>query len=65
MTLSDATLALMLSARIHGTDSAVVATAKRCAQRLPRSKRRSMFSLINSPEPLKLVAYVTEHLDLD
>ena len=39
MTLTDAVIALLLTVRIHGTDEAVRATAKRCAKQLPRSKR--------------------------
>ncbi len=63
MTLLDATLAILLAARIHRSDSAIKATAKRCAKRLPRSKRDLMFSIIDSGEPLKLVRYIAEHLD--
>ncbi|MCL6692281.1 hypothetical protein M8R19_26690 [Pseudomonas sp. R3.Fl] len=65
MTLTDATITLLLTAKIHGTDKAVKATAKRCAQALPRSKRDLMFSIINSTEPRKLIAHVAEKLDLD
>ncbi|WP_061561437.1 hypothetical protein [Pseudomonas citronellolis] len=65
MTLTDATIALLLTARIHGTDKAVKATAKRCAQALPRSQRDLMFSIVNSKEPLKLVAHIAENLSLD
>ncbi|HHG5537187.1 hypothetical protein [Pseudomonas aeruginosa] len=63
MNLQDATLALFLAARIHGTNSAIKATAKRCAKQLPRSKRDFMFAIIDSAEPLKLVNYLTDHLD--
>nr|WP_100548320.1 MULTISPECIES: hypothetical protein [unclassified Pseudomonas] len=63
MNLQDATLALFLAARIHGTDSAIKATAKRCAKQLPRSKRDLMFVIVDSNEPLKLVNYLTQHLD--
>lgn len=63
MNLQDATLALFLAARIHGTDSAINATAKRCAKRLPRSKRGLMFAIVDSTAPLKLVNHLTEHLD--
>jgi len=61
--LQDATLALFLAARIHRSNSAIKATAKRCAKLLPRSKRDLMFAIIDSAEPLKLVTYLTEHLD--
>ncbi|AVZ17427.1 hypothetical protein DBA97_03570 [Pseudomonas aeruginosa] len=63
MTLLDATLALLLAAQIHCSDSAIKATAKRCAKRLPRSKRDLMFSIIDSSEPLQLVRYIAENLD--
>ncbi|MDH4874467.1 hypothetical protein E8E91_27025 [Pseudomonas sp. BN515] len=63
MTLLDATIALLLAAQIHCSDRAIKATAKRCAQRLPRSKRDLMFSIIDSTEPLKLVRYIAENLD--
>jgi len=45
--------------RIHGTDNAIKATAKR----LPRSKLDLMFAVVDSNEPLKLVNYLTEHQD--
>ncbi|AWE75009.1 hypothetical protein CSC32_1500 [Pseudomonas aeruginosa] len=41
------------------------ATAKRCSQRLARSKRDLMFTVVNSREPLKLVEHIAQHLDLD
>ncbi|MBN5495441.1 hypothetical protein JY564_03745 [Pseudomonas aeruginosa] len=63
MNLQDATLALFLAARVHGTDNAIKATAKRCAKRLPRSKRDLMFAIVDSVEPLKLVNFLAEHLD--
>lgn len=61
--LQDATLALFLAARIHGSNSAIKATAKRCGKLLPRSKRDLMFAIVDSAEPLKLVNYLAEHLD--
>ncbi|MCT5519317.1 DUF7740 domain-containing protein [Pseudomonas aeruginosa] len=63
MNLQDATLALFLAAKIHRTDNAIKATAKRCAKHLPRSKRDLMFSIIDSPEPLKLIKYIADNLD--
>ena len=39
MNLTDATLVLLLAARIHGTDEAVRASAKSVVKKLPRSKR--------------------------
>lgn len=64
MTLSDATLALLLSARIHGTDAAVRATAKRCVKLLPRSKRDLLYKVIESRSPLELVASLARELEL-
>ncbi|WP_079752833.1 hypothetical protein [Pseudomonas aeruginosa] len=64
MTLTDATIALLLAARIHGTNAAVQATAKRCSQRLPRSKRDLMFTVMNSRESLRLVEHIAQNLDL-
>jgi hypothetical protein len=63
LTLQDATLALFLAARIHGKNSAIKVTAKRCAKLLPRSKRDLMFSIVDSNEPLKLINYLAENLD--
>ncbi|KSQ24973.1 hypothetical protein FA454_14465 [Pseudomonas aeruginosa] len=64
MTLTDATLALLLTARIHGTDAAVRATAKRCVKLLPRSKRDLIYNVIDSRSPLKLVDLMACGLDL-
>jgi hypothetical protein len=62
LNLTDATIALLLAAKIHGKDAAVKATAKRCCQNLPRSKRDLMFTVINSPEPLKLIDHIAKNL---
>ncbi|MDH0060105.1 hypothetical protein [Stutzerimonas stutzeri] len=64
MNLTDATIALLLTAKIHGTNAAVQATAKRCSQRLPRSKRDLMFTVMNSREPLRLVEHIAQNLEL-
>ncbi|HBP5169524.1 hypothetical protein OHU73_09130 [Pseudomonas aeruginosa] len=63
MNLQDAILALMLAAKIHGTDSAIKATAKRCAKQLPRSKREILFSIATSTAPLRLVQQIAANLD--
>ena len=63
MTLTDATIALLLTAKLHGTDAAVKATAKHCSHALPRSKRDLMFTVMNSREPLKLVGHIAQNLD--
>lgn len=64
MTLTDATLALLLTARIHGTDAAVRATAKRCVKLLPRSKRDLIYKVVDSQSPLEFVDLMARGLDL-
>lgn len=64
MTLSDATLALLLAARIHGTDAAVRATAKRCVKKLPRSKRDLIYKVVDSRSPLELVDFLAHSIEL-
>jgi len=64
LNLTDATIALLLAAKIHGKGSAVKATAKRCSQLLPRSKRDLMFMVMNSSEPMKLVEHIAQNLDI-
>jgi hypothetical protein len=63
MTLTDAVLILLLVARIHGTDDAVRAAAKRCSAKLPRRQRILMFNVINSRSPLELVSHMAQELD--
>nr|WP_082073119.1 hypothetical protein [Pseudomonas sp. LFM046] len=62
MTLLDATLALLLVAKIHGTGAAVKATAKRCVKLLPRSKRAVFFQVVESRHPLALVKFLAQGL---
>ena len=64
MTLTDATLALLLTARIHGTDAAVRATAKRCVKLLPRSKSDLIYKVVDSRSPLEFVDLMARGLDL-
>jgi hypothetical protein len=63
MNLTDATLVLLLAARIHGTDEAVRASAKSVVKKLPRSQRDLIYKVIDSPSPLLLVGFVAENLD--
>ncbi|MFL1526236.1 hypothetical protein [Pseudomonas sp. O230] len=63
MNLTDATLILLLAARIHGTDEAIKASAKSVVKKLPRSKRDLIYKVIESGSPLALVNYLAEHLD--
>ncbi|BBP52537.1 hypothetical protein PHLH3_21630 [Pseudomonas sp. St386] len=67
MNLTDATLVLLLAARIHGTDEAVRASAKSVVKKLPRSKRdliyKVIYKVIDSRSPLELVDYLAENLD--
>lgn len=62
MTLSDAVLVVLLADRIHGTDAAIQAAAKRCAKKLPRSQRDILFKIGNSASPRQLVARLCQHL---
>lgn len=64
MTLTDAVIALLLSARMHGTDDAVRATAKRCAKQLPRSKRDLMFQIVDSRSPHAFVVVMAKKLEI-
>ena len=57
-------LALLLAARIHGTDDAIRATAKRCLKRLPRSKREPLYQVVDSRSPLDLVSFLVRELEL-
>jgi hypothetical protein len=63
MNLTDATLILLLAARIHGTDEAVRASAKSVVKKLPRSKRDLIYKVIDSRSPLELMDYLAENLD--
>ncbi len=63
MNLTDATLVLLLAARIHGTDEAVRASAKSVVKKLPRSKRDLIYQVIDSRRPLELVGFLAENLD--
>ena len=63
VTLTDATLILLLADRIHGTDSAIRAAAKRCAKQLPRSQRELIYKVVDSPSPSKLLAHLCATLD--
>ncbi|QEY71746.1 DUF7740 domain-containing protein [Pseudomonas denitrificans (nom. rej.)] len=47
----------------ENVDSAIKATAKRCAKQLPRSKRDILFGIAASSEPLKLVLHIAHNLD--
>lgn len=64
MTLTDAAIALLLTVRIHGTDEAIRATAKRCAKLLPRSKRDLMYKIVDSRSPHAFVVFMAQSLDL-
>ncbi len=64
MTLTDAVIALLLTVRIHGTDEAIRATARRCAKLLPRSKRDLMYKIVDSRSPHAFVVFMAESLDV-
>lgn len=63
MNLTDAVIALLLAARIHGTDQAVHATAKSIVKKMPRSKRGMIYKVIDSKSPLLMVELIAENLD--
>lgn len=63
MNLTDATLVLLLAARINGTDEAVRASAKSVVKKLPRSKRDLIYKVIDSRSPLELVGFLAQNLD--
>lgn len=63
MNLTDATLVMLLAARIHATDEAVRASAKSVVKKLPRSKRDLIYKVIDSRSPLELVDYLAQNLD--
>ena len=65
MNLTDATLVLLLAARIHGTDEAVRASAKSVIKKLPRSKRDLIYKVIDSRSPLDLVDFLVQNLDAE
>ncbi|MGH8390202.1 MAG: hypothetical protein ACRESJ_32790 [Pseudomonas sp.] len=62
MNLTDATLVLLLAARIHGTDEAVRASAKSVVKKLPRSKRDLIYK-VSTAGDLELVGFLAENLD--
>jgi len=61
--LSYCTLALLLTARIHGTDEAIRATARRCLNKLPKRQRDLMTNVIESRQPLQMVLSIARKLD--
>lgn len=63
MNLTDATIVLLLAARIHGTDEAVRASAKSVVKKLPRGKGDLIYKVIEAQSPLMLVEFLAEHLD--
>jgi hypothetical protein len=64
MTQTDAVIALLLAFHLHGTDEAIRTTAKRCAVRLPRSKRDLMFSIAGSARPLAFLGFINQNLEI-
>ena len=63
MNLTDATLVLLLAARIHGTDEAVRAAAKSLVKKMPRSKREWIYKVIDCRSPLQFVEFLAQNLD--
>lgn len=56
-------LVLMLTLRIHGTESAMRDTARRCVKMLPKRQRELMQNIIQSRYPLELVRHIARNLD--
>ena len=56
-------LVLMLTLRIHGTESAMRDTARRCVKLLPKRQRELMQNIIQSRYPLDLVRHIARNLD--
>lgn len=56
-------LVLMLTLRIHGTESAMRDTARRCVKMLPKRHRDLMQNIIQSRYPLELVRHLARNLD--
>jgi hypothetical protein len=56
-------LVLMLTLRIHGTESAMRNTARRCVKLLPKRQRELMQDIIQSRYPLELVRHIARNVD--
>lgn len=56
-------LVLMLTLRIHGTESAMRDTARRCVKMLPKRQRELMQNIVQSRYPLDLVRHIARNLD--
>jgi hypothetical protein len=63
MTLTDATIILLLAERIHGSDAGVRNAAKNVVKKLPRGQRDILFNVINSKRPQELVRQIALNLD--
>jgi len=63
MTLTDATLVLLLAARIHGTDDAIRRSAQSVAKTLPRSNRDIINDIADSKRPSELIRHIAQELD--
>lgn len=56
MTIFDAVLCMGLAAHLHGTDKAVVATARRAQKKVKtKEDRESIQKVIDSPDPLTTI----------
>jgi hypothetical protein len=60
MDIIDATICLLLAAKIHGTDQALRDTAKSLSKKIPRSARGLMFDFMNSKKPMVLLSLVIQ-----
>lgn len=58
MTLTAATIVLLLAEKIHGTAQAIRKSAKNMTERLPRSKRDLMYGIAEGKNPRDLMRHM-------
>ncbi|PHN17275.1 hypothetical protein AO242_20845 [Pseudomonas sp. ICMP 561] len=63
MNLSNATLVLLLAAKINGTDAGVRAAAKNVVKQLLRSQRDLTYLDIHSKQPIEMVWQISLNVD--
>jgi hypothetical protein len=61
----DAVLMLALAARIHGTDAAVRATAKRILPKIPQADRHGIRRFLTTKYPLRVAELLLDCLVID
>ena len=63
MTLSDALLVLLLAERIHGSGEAIRRAAKNVIKKLPKSKRYTIFQIVDTKTPRQVIQHLAANLD--